>query len=268
MATITASTTYTDGAALDIAGHNDNIFSTTAGKGVLSEPNGGLEFANLAAGFTLRDEHVMSEEAVIARMESLTMPMDVYNNAFAQLEEDNPIYVPLGGLCQRVYVPFDMSAVMWQWSFFVADYRPYIISYLEDQLLGQEIPQLSVRLFVDGVEQEAFRRPLPVSADIVAPPADFRGSARAESNYENVSAVWYDISKLVKNVSKGWHEISIRVFMPRVTEINSTEGDEATIKTTAATWSPDPDAGDTDVIATVHTRVTLGSRSVRCVMFK
>ena len=266
MATITAATTYPAG-PLNIAGHNANVFSTTAGQGVMSEPNGGLEIANLDPSFVVRDEHVMSEEAVMAKAEGLTVPMDVYNNAFAMREEDDPVFVPVGGLCQRVYIPFNVSAVMWQWSFYVAVWRPFMVRTFEDQLLGADIPQVSVRLFIDGVEYPAFRRPLPVSADLWVSSSPLVGSAGGQINYENVSAVWYDISKLQTAVTAGYHELSIKLYMPRVHF--GTDEDEMQVQASVLRFATSPtNDGDPTVATTVHTRVTLGSRSVRFVMFK
>ncbi len=269
MATITPATTYPAG-ALNIAGHNANVFSTTAGQGVMSEPNGGLGIANLDPAFVVRDEHVMSEEAVMAKAEGLTMPMDVYNNAFAMREEDDPVFVPIGGLCQRVYIPYNVSAVVWQWSFYVAVWRPFMVRTFEDQFLGADIPQVSVRLFIDGVEYQAFRRPLPVSADLFLSSVagvGASGSADAQINYENVSAVWYDISKLQTAVTAGYHELSIKLYMPRVHFNNDEDETQTQVGVTRFATTPVND-GDVTVLSTVHTRVTLGSRSVRFVMFK
>lgn len=266
MAIITPATTYPAG-ALDIAGHNANIFSTTAGQGVLSEPNGGLEQANLDATFAVRDEHVMSEEAVVARAESLTVPMDIYNNAFAQREEDDPAFVPIGGLCQRVHVPYTMSAVLWQWSFFVSVWRPFVVKASEDTLFGADVPQVAVRVFIDGVEYPAFRRPFPVSADINASAVPLSGSAAAEISYERVTSLWFELSKLQTGVSKGYHELTVRLFMPRVHFNN--EEEELTVQVGVGRFCESPVIdGDAEVFSTVHTRVTLGSRGVRCVMFK
>lgn len=269
MATITAATTYPTG-LLNIAGHNANIFSTTAGQGVMSEPNGNLEIANLDPAFVVRDEHVMSEEAVMAKSEGLTVPMDVYNNAFAMREEDDPVFVPIGGLCQRVYIPFNVSAVVWQWSFYVAVFRPFIVQASQEQFFGADIPQVSVRLFIDGVEYPAFRRPLPVSADLHlsnTPGTDKAGSAGQKINYENVSAVWYDISKLQTQVAAGYHELSVKLYMPRVHFNDAEDETQTQVGVLKFATSPENDGGTT-VTTTIHTRVTFGSRSVRFVMFK
>ena len=266
MATITASTTYTDGANLDIAGHNANIFSTTSGKGVLSEPNGGLEQANLFPGsavplelpFTIRDEHVMSEEAVMGRSEGTTAPTDIYSNAFGVLTETSDAYVPVGGLCQRVYAPYDISSMVWQWSFYAAVFRP-AVHYIEDTQ-DTRLVELAMRLYVDGIEYPAYRRFLPCTAYFENGGTPTSGTL----NYDAVGASWFDITKLMKNVSKGWHELTIRLFMPRMTNPQSDLDEGPTLQSWVGMFGPN----SPEVTCKVHTRVTLGNRSVRCVMFK
>lgn len=270
MSTITATTTYTDGAALDIAGHNENVFSTTAGKGIMSEPNGNLQQANLVGGFTVRDEHVMSEEAVIARQDSSTFTFDIYNNVFGQREDEEQTYVAIGGLSQRVYIPFDCDALLWQWSFFIAPWRPYYAEQTGDDTGNQDIPDLFIRVYFDGVENSAFRRSTAVSADIAKDTKyGLKGSAQSNVNYENVTAMWYDISKLVTPVAKGFHDVSVRIYMPRFHPLNA--DDEANVWAWIRSWSPGGPSGtfpDDAVKATLHTRVTLGTRNIKAVVFK
>lgn len=269
MSTITATTTYTDGAALSISGHNENVYSTTAGKGVMSEPNGNLQQANLVGGFTVRDEHVMAEEAVIARQDSSTFAFDVYNNAFGQREDEEQTYVAIGGLSQRVYIPFDCDALLWQWSFFIAPWRPYVAETTGDDTGNQDIPDLFIRVYFDGVENSAFRRSTAVSADLTTDTEyGLKGSAGANVNYENVTAMWYDISKLVTPVTQGFHEVSVRIYMPRFHFQGRDE--EANITAFNRSWSP---AGgstypDDAVKSIIHTRVTFGTRNIKAVVFK
>ena len=265
MSTITATTTYPDSSALSISGHNENVFSTTAGKGVMSEPNGGLDKVNLKSGFTLRDEHVMSEEAVFARQDSSTFAFDLYNNVFGQREDAEKTYVTLGGLSHRLYIPFDVSALVWQWSFFIAPWRPYITQTFDQETGTQSIPDLYLRVFVDGVDKTPFFRSVAVSADVQLDPSDYGGTASGRVNYERVTAMWYDISKLETSVTKGFHELAVKVYMPRIHHENSDA--ESQVKANQTTWTPAGDAGET-VYATLHDRITLGTRSIRAVVFK
>jgi hypothetical protein len=276
MSIITATTTYPDGAALNIAGHNENVFSTTAGKGVMSEPNGNLQQSNLVIGFAVRDEHVMSEEALFARQDSSTFAFDIFNNVFGQREDEEQAYVAIGGLNQRVYIPFDCDALLWQWSFFVAPWRPYVSETTnpdpEDPSGNQDIPDLFISVFFDGVENTAYRRALAVSADIrLDSNYGLKGSASSSVNYENVTAMWYDISKLVTPVAKGFHEVSVRIYMPRFHFMDSDE--EAEVRTFLKSWSPAAPAGTfgdiaNTVMANIHTRVTFGTRNIKAIVFK
>lgn len=261
MSTITSTTTYPNGATLSVAGHNANVYSTAAGKGIMSEPNGGLDVNNLDPAFTIRDEHVMPEEAVFARSDGTTFPMDVYNNAFGVRDDEDPSYVPIAGLCERVYVPYDVSMALWQWSFFVAPWHAYIC---EKSTGMAEIPPLSLRVFLDGSELSSFRRDFPIGGELV-----FDVSAPADpavlNNYEQVVPLWFDISKMSTNVTKGFHDLTVKLYAPRVV-FSSNDELEAFIP---GIWYSEADAAVKEAYQSViHQRITLGTRNVRCVMFR
>jgi len=266
LAVITPNTTYPAGPFV-VAAHNANIYSTTSGRGVMSEPNGGLQVVNLDAAFMVKDEHVMPQEAVVAQMDGTTIPMDVYNNAFGIRDDDDPAYVAIAGLGQRVYVPYTMAAVLWQWSFHVSVFRPYMFN-LDNQQAGADLAAMTLRCFIDGVEQQAHRRGLPVSADVLLG-TSFTGTASDDTNYEQVCQLWFDITKLQQNVAAGYHELTIKLYLPRLTFNPGNldpNPDELSVDATTALFSPD---GDTDAVsATLHTRISFGTRNVRCVMFK
>lgn len=262
MATITPSTTYTDGVLLDITGHNANIFSTTSGKGILSEPNGGLEQANLDPGslvpfrtpFAVADEHVMSEEAVFARQDGTTAPMDLFSNAFgdAGQTEDSlreKSFVTIAGLSERVYFPYAVTAVVWQWSFFANVYRAFMGEDGSDGII--------IRAYLDGQPLASFTRPLVISAQVY-PGAGGTNNALSE-DYEDSTAMWYDFSKLATNVSAGYHELTIKVYMER--------SDRLAFFVAEGIIPDADDPGDTFEYR-VFTRATFGVRNVRCVSFK
>jgi hypothetical protein len=262
MATITPSTTYTNGAALDIAGHNANIFSTASGKGVLSEPNGGLEQVNLDPGslspfrepFRIYDENVMSEEAVFARQDSLTAPMDLFSNAFGdagQTEDDlrEKSFVTIAGLSERVYFPYAVTAVVWQWSFFANLYRAFMGDMGSDGII--------IRAYLDGQPIAAFTRPLVISAQVY-PGAGGANNALSD-DYEDFTAMWYDFSKLSTNVSAGYHELSVKVYMER--------SDRLALFVAEGIIPDADDPGETFEYR-VFTRATFGVRNIRCVSFK
>lgn len=256
MATITPVTTYPAG-ALNIAGHNANVFSTTAGQGIMSEPNGGLEIANLDPSFTMRDEHVMSEEAVRGSQDGLNAPMDLFSNGFGDSgdSEDAPrekTFVTVAGLSHRVYFPFTARFVLWQWSFFSSVYHPAFY----DVNNGYNRDNLIIRAYLDGQPIAAFTRPLVPSA-MIYEGLGTTNNARSE-DYEDSTAMWYDFSKLSKNVTEGYHELDIKVYMER---------NRHTTNFVAEGIIPDADDPADTYEYDVHNRITFGVRNVRCVTF-
>lgn len=263
MAVITPNTTYPNGSPLPPASHNANVYSTTSGRGIMSEPNGGLQVVNLDAAFTVRDEHVMPEEAVVARMDGTTIPMDVYNNAFGIRDDEDPVYVAIAGLGERVYVPYAMAAVLWQWSFHVSVFRPFMNN--PENQNGPDLAKIAVRVFVDGVEQPAWRRNFPVSAEVSLP-----SGGGAFVNHEQICPLWFDLSYLDLGVAAGYHEISVKLYLPRLSynpQDLDPNPDELSIPVGLSAFSPSGSTSDT-VNCTVHTRISFGVRNVRCVMFK
>lgn len=261
MATITPNTTYPNGATLPTASHNANIYSTTSGRGIMSEPNGGLQVVNLDAAFTIRDEHVMPQEAVMSMMDGTTVPMDVYNNAFGIRDDEDPAYVALAGLCQRVYFPFAATFASWQWSFHVSVFRPFMINM--DNQSGPDISPIAVRVFVDGVELPVWRRNFPVSAEIDVLNNTF-------TNHEQICPLWFDLTYLQQAPAAGYHDIAVKLYLPRVTynpQGLDPNPDELDIAVPLSVFSPSGTVTDT-VQSTVHTRISFGTRNVRCVMFK
>lgn len=274
MAAITPTTTYPNGSVISVNGHNANVYSTVAGKGIFSEPNGGLGAANASATFKVVDEHIMPEEAVMARMDSTTVPMDVYSNAFGTRSDQNDTYVAIAGLSERVYLPYDMSAVIWQWSFFASGWIPYFFKFSSG---AWGVGDLWLRLFIDDVEYATFRRSLPITGDLVAD-ADisalaspdqyyFRSTNKGGIDREQPAAQWFDISKLQKNVSKGFHELTVKLYMPRLVFSEAGETSELTITGSARNFSPEG-GYDQVVDCFAYQRITLGTRNVRCVAFK
>ena len=253
MSTIVAATTYPDGTVLDVANHNANVFSTISNRGVMSVPNGGLEQPNLVAGFKATAEHVMSEEAVMSLTEGTTFPMDIYSNGFGIVEESDVNFFAVGGLCQRVYIPFDVSTLVWEYSFFLAAFRPFVFNNTTDTTSRIAV---DFRVFIDGTEYTSMRRSAPVSADVTI------GGVFSD-NYERVGASYYDFAFAQTGVTKGYHELAVKLYMER--PIDSTDNKSVKFFVNGSFFGPDQ---DDDVECVLHTRVTFGTRSVRAIMFK
>lgn len=290
MAIIVSATTYPDGLPLSVVDHNENVYSTSNDKGVLSVPNGGLDITNLSPSFIAQDEHVMSEEAVIARSEGTVTPIDIYSNALGATDLDDKNFVPIGGLCQRVYAPFDCAAALWQWSYFISASR--FFERDEEYVLSSKL-MFQLRVYVDGQEYPAYRRRFtPSLSKSTAGGSDIK-------NYEAICAVYNDLAIVAPEMTKGFHNIAVKLFM----QYQLTEGEEGTPKGVLVDYRlftnglnlelteglgiyevPDSDRQtlinlDTEepvfggdlyggITCQVLQRVTFGTRSVRCVLFK
>jgi len=211
MATINPATTYPDGAPLDIPGHNTNVFSTTPGRGVMSEPNGKLELANLTPGFKIRAEHVMSEEAVFARVEGNTTPFDLYNNLMGESSYNGNL-VAVASVSQRVYLPRSSPLVLWQCGVFVSAWQPLGLSRSDDQYtVVLESPMILVPE-VNGSRVGPELR-LPTSARMYHE-FDAEIVAASLQNYEQVMTRYAEIAVPKIGATAGWVNFSLKLYMP------------------------------------------------------
>jgi hypothetical protein len=122
------------------------------------------------------------------------------DDAFGQREDEDPNYVAVGGLCERVYVPYDVAFGVWQWAFYMVPWRPFIY----EQATGlADIPDMTLRVYLDGVELPAFRRYMSVSAETEAQTFGSVPGSIAGPNHEQVTPLWFDSSKLATSVSNG-----------------------------------------------------------------
>ena len=140
MPDIISSYTYTDGNVLVPASHGQNIFHTASNEGIMSVPNGGLEFANLAAGFTVSPEHVFPEEVVMARQTSYIADDDYLSDALGS--DGSTLFFPVAGLNVKFQLPF-AAAVLWMWQCFQSAWKPHVRP-------GDTSPGIAFRAFLDG----------------------------------------------------------------------------------------------------------------------
>ena len=122
MADIPVTYVYTDGNVLIPASHGRNVYSSTGDEGIYSEPNGGLESANLAAGFQAGAEHIAPEEAIVTRQDAYIGDSDYMNAAIGN--DDSSLYHPVAGCALRVQLPYAVASIFWMWSYFISVWRP------------------------------------------------------------------------------------------------------------------------------------------------
>lgn len=229
MAEITASTTYLDGVPLDITNHNDNVHSATESKGIMSEANGLLTTANLRSPFEVKAKHVMMEQAALARIESMRRTCTIYgdavptpsNEAFDSSDPDKWFTLP--GCSLRWYQPFEATAAVMHWSVFIAHntWSGWVTDSTDE--LWRLSPETAIIAAIDGDLKSETRRYLPPSHFAPVSPGARKtpglnlnaglGGKGGNPKFVDSSthtAMHWDLSTVVYQLSKGYHEISLR----------------------------------------------------------
>ena len=212
MAVIPTSLAYVDAAVLDTALHNTNIFSATGSEGILSEPNGGLEVANLAGGFAVRAEHIWPEEVIRVRQEGGTERLDFMDNAFGE-SADTRGFVVIPGAAVRFNVPWTPTIILWQWSMFISPMR-YIgtnSSGTADAAFNAAGAGIQFRSYIDGTAAGHTLRSLPHSlAWSNTTTSDIRETGGRNS-------CWFDMAHLSvtgdAEAAIGYHDLTVQLWM-------------------------------------------------------
>ena len=229
MAQVVLPTTFVDGSPLSVDDLNKALYSTTFGEGVYSEPNGGIELQSAENGsteFTLRKEHLQPEQVVKTRFDGSWHTLDNMSDVSGGTTvNDNNVEVgrnqSLPGCGLRVYVPFDAAAVRWNISFFfyVAKWLGMSATAAQPPVLSSEGGSIQTFLFVDGVEQSAWRRDYPMTWFKRAV-ADYATTATAPStnnqspcSTEAEQASFMNLSYLQTSVGRGFHEAYLGFYV-------------------------------------------------------
>jgi len=258
MTTIAPTYAYTDNAILSVNGHNLNLYSPTAGRGLYSESNGGLDAGNFAAAFRARDHHIWPEEAVRTRGEQSREPVDYWSEADAGPDVDDgnarEELINVAGCGLRFYVPYK-SSVLWNIGFFVHVFRPFIGSKNDQEVSSYTHGDIRLQLSLSEAggsygKVAHTRRSLPVSVFIDNDPADPRVTL-----YEDWCSFYFDFHHMSRNINAGWHDIQLRLGL---TEPGG--GTQHNIKRVVP--SDTNPAGRTQIWNhSIHNRVTFGVRN-------
>lgn len=246
--------TYVNGQRLDVNGHNENIYAAPAGQGLMSEINGGLVYEGHTYRKTVLKEHVWPEEVVRARQEGSVRTLDFHSDAFSDTGEATFTPVPAGTV--RVYIPYDCSACLWQWSAFVHCWLPYRERYsVEDESFGaaEDKPKAILKAKLDGTFLTHTYRRLPIA---VVYSKDTGTNSGRIAVLESRSALQYDMCHLQENVSAGWHELSLNLYMEENRDSDNASGiyEGPLLKMTDADFNPTYE---------FHNRVSFGVRNTR-----
>ena len=206
--TVTTPYSYVNGQVLDPDGHNGNVYSTTPGQGVVSEINGGLN--TFTSDFKIQKEHVWPEQATRARQESALESIDVFSDAFS--ETGDTIYRAVAGCAVRMYLPYASTLSLWQWSVFV---HPFHVLPVTDNNEGQppSVTSVSSNIFIrarlNGTNLDHTKRPLPTTAVYTRTNTPAYTMDAQESRF----SLQFDMSHLQEDVSAGWHDLSLTMYM-------------------------------------------------------
>ena len=274
MARITLPTTFIDGSTLPVDDLNRSLYSTDAGKGLYSEPNGGIELRsseNGSADFKLSREHLQPEQVVKTRFDGSWHTLDNMSDVSGQttLDENNVEVassqsLPRCGL--RVYVPFNAAALRWNISFFFYVAKWFGLTEANNGFYS-EGGKIIAALFVDGVEQREWRREFPMTW--------FKRSVNdytvsdASNNETPVSteaeqASFMNLSYLQVNVGQGFHEAYLGFY---VKPTQALSGDIAIYRRdTVLKFNKDGFAVSKDL--ELYQRLGIGCRNARVVAFR
>ena len=240
MAVITRFYSMSDGAVLEPNKLNEDIHSNTAGRGIVSEPNGGLNVANLHATFKLERHLIIPGETVCAAQNGSRKTIDIVDKAFGQ--DDDTHFVPIAGVAVRKKFPFAMTAMLLEWNFFYSLFRCTDVPTVA--LPSPDGPVVRTMAFLDGspLLWTGAECPTTVFTQGAAPPAF--------GSNEHLMAENRFGTHLVVPAGAGWHELSVRLYM-----------------------APNPWRGDAnlgfgaDAEVDLNHRITFGFRSARLIGF-
>ena len=226
--------TYTDNQKLDTDGHNKNVYDADNNTGIMSESNGGLGASNLDTDFVAHAEHIFPETIALGRQESMTDAVQCFSDVFGSRLSDTTtvtsssahrkLIKPISGCGIRVYFPYDASAVLWQWSFFVNPQMWMCLAGRTDSSDPEYVPDITFNAFTaikrDGVLLESTIRGLPPSIFYEARAHTSPDTGYITSRVARAS-MWRDMHYLDTNstyLTKGWHDIQLCLHIedPRI----------------------------------------------------
>lgn len=228
--TVSTPYNYVNGLTLDTLGHNQNIYTPDNGVGIMSEANGGIGTTNLHSTFQVSDEHVWPREVCRGQQEFLVDTVDYFSDAFSDISENSSAFSagdfrPIIGGSVRIYVPYDVSLALWEWSFFFSPFK--IFTEADMAALRSRNFDMSIKARLDGSALQHTQRAIPqsvllgISGSSGNRKVEDRPATAATETFETtrrepaVSMQW-DMNHMETNVSAGWHSLDLMIYMSPV----------------------------------------------------
>jgi hypothetical protein len=229
-----------NGESLDLHAYNEHIYARREGfvysNGAMSVANGDLGKDNIPS-LTIDSEHVMKEEAALARRDMMLTPTTLYANGVGTASTKLDWFT-VPGCSVRWYQPYDTTWTLMQWSMFI-NYNAWRGRYKDRNSDKWNVaPTLSIQATIDGTRiNSTYRRLAPNLFHPVSPGRPSTGAqvgpgkdtwtttSMGGDEYtggnpkyvypEPHSAMHWDLS-YGQSLEKGYHEISIQAAMTRV----------------------------------------------------
>ena len=162
-------TAFIDNKVLDPTRLNRALYSTEPGRGLYSEPNGGIENLrgnnNFSSEFRLRQEHMQPEQVMRSRFSGDYRTLDNMSDVSGRTTRVDDLSTPrqqaLPGVGLRVYAPFEATAIRWNVSWFWYAARWFGLDVGED--ISSTSASIETFVFVDDFVQPALQRAYPMT---------------------------------------------------------------------------------------------------------
>lgn len=239
MAILVTPYVYTNNTKLDATQHNRNLYSTTHGQGVFSEPNGGIGKDKLKSDFEVKTDHLQPEQLVFARTQGSVStldnmgdvnytaagPVDSRSGEVTSLAVSETMKGQmLAGCGIRIYLPFDASVVLWHASLFWHVSR-FAFPDL-DAWVRFPPAAVQVRMEIDGVSEEHTLRHHPPT--VFQKDADKYMNSVAQlhtsalQSTEVSTSQHRDLSHMSTDLAQGFHEMYLTFYVePRSNLVDS-----------------------------------------------
>lgn len=248
-------------------GINTDFYSGTSGQGIMSEGNGGMELLNLDTTFEMQSEHVLEGQMGNGWSYGEVRKIDYCSDIFSDDETDPTVapHIVVWQMAVRQYIPYNVSFVIWDLTCFRAVFKYLSIEVADMAFSDRYQFALATRMAVDGVEIPHTRTEHPDTAwttDNWPPLATDKGVLKSPG--ERPTAAWQHVTHMQEDVSAGWHECTLELYMESTKgTVSGTTGVAGTGNYFTATKYTDITEAEqtTDVAVYVHNRITFGPRA-------
>jgi len=221
MGKITNYNPYVNGQPLAPDDHNKNVYDTAGGTGIMSEPNGGLEPANLdlSGNFRVYAEHIQPEEVVRPRGDQSLNKIDCFSDAFAGapigtytslMDVPDNLWKPVPGACERLHHPYTSTCGAYFVNFFANIWR---VIQTNDGANTENKALMGVCLRVNNTIQSHTIRTMP---ETVFVPFSAASPALQLSHRAYKANLHFSLTHLAESFASGWHEVQLMLYMDQL----------------------------------------------------